>query len=90
MAADILMPKLSLTMSEGTIVEWKKNVGDPIHKGDTLFILETDKVTLGVEAFEDGVLTKILIPEGEMVPIETVVAHMDVHPTQTEGKSTTI
>jgi pyruvate dehydrogenase E2 component (dihydrolipoamide acetyltransferase) len=78
MATDIIMPKLSLTMSEGTIVEWKKNVGDPIHKGETLFIIETDKVTLGVEADEDGVLTKILIPEGELVPIETVVACMDV------------
>jgi pyruvate dehydrogenase E2 component (dihydrolipoamide acetyltransferase) len=77
MATDIIMPKLSLTMSEGTIVEWKKSVGDSVHKGDTLYILETDKVTLGVEADKDGILTKILIPEGEMVPIETVVAYMD-------------
>jgi pyruvate/2-oxoglutarate dehydrogenase complex dihydrolipoamide acyltransferase (E2) component len=55
----------------------EKSVGDSVHKGDTLYILETDKVTLGVEADKDGILTKILIPEGEMVPIETVVAYMD-------------
>jgi pyruvate/2-oxoglutarate dehydrogenase complex dihydrolipoamide acyltransferase (E2) component len=77
MATDILLPQLSLTMTEGTIVEWKKNEGDSIHKGDTLFILETDKVTLGVEAGEDGTLTHILVPEGETVSIATVVACME-------------
>ncbi len=87
MATEIIMPKLSLTMTEGIIVEWKKNVGDRIRKGETLFIIETDKVTLGVEADEDGVLTQILIPEGELVPIETVIACMDVKLPQTNEKA---
>ena len=61
------MPKLGLTMTEGTIDQWKKNVGDTVKKGEILFSVETDKLTNDVEAEADGVLLKILVPAGETV-----------------------
>ena len=55
MATEVLMPKLGLTMTEGTIDAWKKNVGDTVQKGEILFSVETDKLTNDVEAEADGV-----------------------------------
>jgi len=52
MPVEIVMPKLGLTMTEGLIVEWRKKEGDPVTKGDILFVLETEKVTYEVEAPE--------------------------------------
>ena len=73
MATEVLMPKLGLTMTEGTIDEWKKNVGDTVKKGEILFSVETDKLTNDVEAEEDGVLLKILVPAGETVACKTLI-----------------
>lgn len=74
MPVEIVMPKLGLTMTEGLIVEWRKKEGDPVKKGDILFVLETEKVTYEVEAPEDGALGKILVKEQETVPVGAVVA----------------
>ncbi|NPV03877.1 MAG: 2-oxo acid dehydrogenase subunit E2 [Syntrophaceae bacterium] len=76
MPVEIVMPKLGLTMTEGLIVEWKKKEGDPVKKGDILFVLETEKVTYEVEAPEDGTLGKILVMEQETVPVGAVVAYL--------------
>ena len=73
MATELLMPKLGLTMTEGTIDEWKKNVGDAVQKGEILYSVATDKLTNDVEAEADGVLLKILVPAGETVPCKTPV-----------------
>ena len=73
MAIEVLMPKLGLTMTEGTIDEWKKQVGDSVQKGEILFSVATDKLTNDVEAEEDGVLLQILVPEGEAVPCKTLI-----------------
>ena len=73
MATEVLMPKLGLTMTEGTIDEWKKKVGDSVSKGEILFSVETDKLTNDVEAEADGVLLAITVPAGETVPCKTVV-----------------
>ena len=73
MATEILMPKLGLTMTEGTIDEWKKNVGDPVQKGEILFSVETDKLTNDVEAEADGVLLAIVVPAGETVECKTLI-----------------
>ena len=73
MATEILMPKLGLTMTEGTIDEWKKKEGDSVSKGEILFSVATDKLTNDVEAEEDGVLLKILVPEGETVPCKALI-----------------
>jgi dihydrolipoamide dehydrogenase/pyruvate dehydrogenase complex dihydrolipoamide acetyltransferase long form len=74
MPLEIVMPKLGLTMAEGLIVEWKKAEGDPVSKGEILFVLETEKVTYDVESPEDGILGRILVHEEDTVPVGTVVA----------------
>ena len=76
MPVEIVMPKLGLTMTEGLIVEWRKKEGDPVKKGDILFVLETEKVTYEVEAPEDGTIGKILVKEQETVPVGAIVAYL--------------
>ncbi len=74
MVTEVILPKLGQTMEEGTIVEWLKQEGDPIQRGEVLFMVETDKATLEVEASARGFLRKILVPVGETVSVLTVVA----------------
>ena len=74
MVTEVILPKLGQTMEEGTIIEWVKKEGDPVERGDLLFIFESDKATLEVEATARGFLRKILMPVGETVPVLTVVA----------------
>ncbi|MFH0845076.1 MAG: dihydrolipoamide acetyltransferase family protein, partial [Pseudomonadota bacterium] len=76
MPIEIIMPKLGLTMTEGTVVEWKKKEGDPVKKGDILFVLQTEKVTFEVESPVDGLLGKILVREKETAPVGGVVAYL--------------
>ncbi|HVZ09791.1 pyruvate dehydrogenase complex dihydrolipoamide acetyltransferase [Rhodopila sp.] len=64
MATNILMPALSPTMTEGTLARWLKKEGDPIKAGDVIAEIETDKATMEVEAVDEGVLGKILVPDG--------------------------
>jgi pyruvate dehydrogenase E2 component (dihydrolipoamide acetyltransferase) len=71
MAKDILMPLLSPSMTEGTLVKWIKKEGDAVKSGDVLAEVETDKATMDLEAFDAGFLRKILVQEGERVPINT-------------------
>jgi len=73
MAVKLLMPKLGLNMVEGQVTEWVKKEGDLVMKGDAIYIVETDKVTNEVEAPENGRLVKILVKEGEVVPVRQVV-----------------
>jgi len=73
MAIKLLMPKLGLNMVEGQVTEWVKKEGDLVKKGDAIYIVETDKVTNEVEAPENGKLVKILVKEGEVVPVRQVV-----------------
>ena len=77
MSVNIEMPKLSDTMTEGTLVKWHKKVGDSIEIGDILADIETDKATMEMEAFDDGIITEILIQEGERAPIGGVLAILD-------------
>lgn len=71
---EVTMPRLSDTMSEGTVGRWLKKVGDQIAVGDIIAEIETDKATMELEAFEAGVLQQILIPEGQTVPIGQPIA----------------
>jgi len=71
MAKDILMPLLSPSMTEGTLVKWLKKEGDVIKSGDVLAEVETDKATMDLEAFDSGILRKILISEGAKVPVQS-------------------
>lgn len=90
MALEILMPKLGLTMTEGTIEEWKFKEGDAVKKGDVLFSVATDKLTNDVEAEADGILLKILLPEGETASCKAVIGYIgqagEVVPTAGENK----
>ncbi len=75
MSVDILMPALSPTMEEGTLSKWLKQEGDTVSSGDIIAEIETDKATMEVEAVDEGVLAKILIPEGtEGVKVNAVIA----------------
>jgi len=76
MPMEIVMPKLGLTMAEGQVVEWKKQQGETVKKGEVIFVLETEKVTYEVESPEDGILGKILVHEQETVPIGAIVAYL--------------
>ncbi|AFW02256.1 pyruvate dehydrogenase complex E1 component subunit beta [Gluconobacter oxydans] len=75
MASLILMPALSPTMTEGTIARWLRQPGETVKSGDVIAEIETDKATMEVEAVEDGVLGKVLVPEGsESVAVNTPIA----------------
>ena len=74
MAYTVTMPKLGLTMTEGTITRWLKNIGDTVKKGDLIFEVATDKITNQVEALDEGLLRKIITPEGSTVPVGGAVA----------------
>jgi pyruvate dehydrogenase E1 component beta subunit len=75
MAIDVLMPALSPTMTEGKIAKWHKKVGDSVKSGDVLAEIETDKATMEVEAVDEGVLAKIVVPEGtEHVAVNAPIA----------------
>jgi pyruvate dehydrogenase E2 component (dihydrolipoamide acetyltransferase) len=70
----ITMPKLADTMTEGTLVKWRKQEGDKVEVGDIVAEVETDKATMEMESFDDGILSKHLIKIGDKVPIGTKLA----------------
>ncbi|MBN9028507.1 pyruvate dehydrogenase complex E1 component subunit beta [Rhizobium sp. YJ-22] len=75
MPVQILMPALSPTMEEGTLSKWLKNEGDKVTAGDVIAEIETDKATMEVEAVDEGVIGKLLIPAGtEAVKVNTPIA----------------
>ena len=76
MTYDLLMPKLGLTMTEGSISEWKVKPGEPVRAGDVLLVIETDKASSDIEAEADGVLEEIVVAEGETVAVGTLLARI--------------
>ena len=76
MAHPILMPKPGQMTEECVLVAWLKREGDVVKKGDVLFEIETDKSNMDVEAFEEGVLLKRLVQEGETVAVNAVCAYV--------------
>src|SRR5579862_8820330 len=75
MPIQILMPALSPTMTEGTVAKWLKKEGDKVASGDVIAEIETDKATMEVEAVDEGVLGKIVVPEGtQNVKVNDVIA----------------
>ena len=74
MAEIIRMPKMSDTMEEGVIASWLKKVGDEIKSGDILAEVETDKATMELESYDDGVLLHIGVKDGDSVPVDGVIA----------------
>ena len=76
MVRPITLPKLGQSEEEGKIVKWRKREGDAVAKGDILFEIETDKAVLEVESYFEGTLLKIVVPEGQTVPIQSLVGFM--------------
>lgn len=70
---DIFMPALSSTMTEGKIVEWLKQPGDKVARGESVLVVESDKADMDVESFQDGFLAAVLMPAGSTAPVgETI------------------
>ncbi len=78
MAIEIKMPQLSDTMHSGKIIAWHKKEGDPITRGDILAEIETDKATLEIESFHQGVLLKIVVPSDASADVGQTIAYLGV------------
>jgi len=74
----IIMPKYGQTMTEGEIIKWKKKEGDYITTGEIILEIASDKTNLEVESEYTGVLSEILVKEGEKVPCGTIIAIVEV------------
>ncbi|MCP9447601.1 MAG: 2-oxo acid dehydrogenase subunit E2 [Nitrospira sp.] len=74
MASRVVMPKLTDTMEEGTLVAWKKREGERVEAGEVIAEIETDKAVMDLEAFASGIVRKIVVQEGEAVPSGTLLA----------------
>ncbi len=68
------MPQMGADMTEGTVVRWFKQVGDPVERGEIIAEIETDKANVELEAFESGTLLKLVAGEGDLVPVGDVIA----------------
>jgi pyruvate dehydrogenase E2 component (dihydrolipoyllysine-residue acetyltransferase) len=75
-AHPILMPKPGQMTEECVLVAWHKDEGEAVHRGDVLFEIETDKSVMDVESFDDGVLLRRYVKEGETVPVNSICAYV--------------
>ena len=73
---EVTMPKLSDSMETGQIIEWKVKEGDAVHEGDVLADVESDKATMELECFADGVVAKILHGNDTEVPVGEIIAYI--------------
>jgi len=71
---DVIMPQLGETVTEGTVANWYKKVGDTVKADEPLFDVETDKVTTEIPSIATGVVKSILVEAGKTVPVGTVLA----------------
>ncbi len=76
--ADFLMPSLGADMEVGTVLQWLVKPGDAVKRGDIVAVVDTEKATIEVEIFQTGVIQKIIVPEGEKVPVGTLLAVLAV------------
>ena len=76
MATEVIMPKVDMVMDEGTFVEWLKEEGDRVKKGEPLFIILTDKANIEIEAPADGILAGVRAQPGDVIPVTEVVAYI--------------
>ncbi len=74
MISEVVMPQMGADMKEGTVLRWLKHEGDEVDRGEVIAEIETDKANIEIEAFDAGVFRKVLVPEGETIPIGTVIA----------------
>ena len=74
MATSIVMPQMGYDMQQGTVVRWRKSEGDEVARGDVLAEIETDKATVEFEAYVSGVLRRIVVDTGVVVPVGELIA----------------
>ncbi|HYM15646.1 MAG TPA: dihydrolipoamide acetyltransferase family protein [Dehalococcoidia bacterium] len=74
MISEVVMPQMGADMTEGTIVRWRKQEGEPVERGEIIAEIETDKANVEIEAFEGGVFRKILAHEGAVIPVGGIIA----------------
>ena len=74
MPTTVLMPQMGYDMKEGTVVRWRKHEGEAVSRGEVIAEIETDKATVEMEAYSTGVLAKIVVEEGQMVPVGELIA----------------
>lgn len=89
MATEVLMPKLGATMESGTILRWYKQEGEPIHAGESLLEIMTDKVNMEIEAPTDGTVLKILYGQDELVAVQQPIAYIGQPGEEVSGASAT-
>ena len=77
MRTEIRLPQAGMGMTEGTVVQWLKKVGDHVALGETVAVVETEKVEVELEAQASGILAEILVTEGETVPVLSVLAYLE-------------
>ena len=77
MIVDVLMPKMGESITEGTIVEWKKSVGDSIAKDETLLEISTDKVDMDLDSPFTGKVIKLIVEEGSVINVGEVLAEIE-------------
>lgn len=76
MAHEIIMPKAGMSMEEGKVIRWLKKEGEAVDSGEAILEIETDKVSMEVEAMASGVLLRVLAEEGEIVPVTHVIGYI--------------
>ena len=69
MISEVVMPQMGADMQEGTILRWLKKEGDAVRRGEIIAEIETDKANVEIEAYESGVVRRILLREGTSVPV---------------------
>ena len=72
----VTMPKLGLTMTEGTIIEWQKNEGEQVERGESILVIETEKVSYEVEASVSGIIGRIVAKEDDVIPVGGIIAYI--------------
>jgi len=82
---DIIMPKMGESVNEGTIIKWHKKVGDVVKLDEIIFEISTDKVDTEIPAASAGVLSEILVKEGETVEVGTIVARIQANDISNNG-----
>src|SRR5919202_955002 len=83
---DVIMPQMGESIAEGTLSRWLKRVGDPVRRDEPIFEISTDKVDAEIPAPAGGVLAEIVVPEGETVAVQTVVARIETDVAATAGR----
>src|SRR5680860_609971 len=76
MVVEVFMPQLGLTMDQADIIEWTKAEGDRVQVDETLLVVETDKAATDVPSPADGILGRIVVPEGREIPVGTILAYI--------------